>query len=379
MIVLYILQIMLMFTVLVAAHELGHYLVARYFKMEVEEFSIGLGLPKWIYAVRNGTEYTLRALPLGGFVRVKGMEPEDDGSEVNIPDGFYSKGPGPRIWMLLAGPVFSMLAGVILLTGVWGMAGKPMPDNRPILADATKTGPGFLAGLRGGDRVLAIDGQPISTFFGMVERVRDNQGTPMSFTVDRSGTELTFKVTPIQDEKPTPVVGPNLEPTGEERMQRKLQVAFGITRQKVPFGRAFGDAFVAPFLMVGELAKRVTNFEKLKEAVGGPESMARVSYSAAKEGPVDLIELAGLLSMSLGIFNLLPIFPLDGGQITVAFAELLRRGRRLSINAQGRIQTIGLCAVLFMVLSVVVIDRQRDWGGSGPKAESTPKQPEQKR
>ncbi len=366
--VLYILQILLMFTVLVAAHELGHFLVAKFYKMEVEEFSIGLGLPKWIYARRNGTEYSLRMLPLGGFVRVKGMEPEDDGSEVEIPNGFYNKGPMPRVWMLLAGPAFSMLAGAILLTGVWGFAGKTELDTRPIIHTMAENGPAAAAGMKENDKVVSIDGTPTPNFFSIIELVRDNKGTPMTLVIERGGQQQTIIATPEVDKEPTEVLNSKLEPTKDRRIQGKLKIGIELIRVPVPFGLAIKDAFTAPFLMVGELVKRLSDFSKLKEVIGGPETMARTSYAAAERGPVYLIELAGLISMSLGIFNLLPIFPLDGGQITIALAELFRRGRRLSIGAQGRIQTIGLCTVLLLVTSVVIIDRQRDWGGAAKKA-----------
>ncbi|MEQ1821018.1 MAG: M50 family metallopeptidase [Fimbriimonadaceae bacterium] len=372
MTVLYILQIALMFTVLVAAHELGHFLVARFFKMEVEEFSIGMGLPKWVYARRNGTEFTLRAIPLGGFVRVKGMEPENDGSEVDIPNGFYSKGPMPRIWMLLAGPVFSMIAGVILLTFVWGTQGQLVGDNAPVVRMLVEGSPAAKAGIKLDDKIVSVDGLPIKDFFSVIKVVRENKGTPVTFVVERAGKQEAIVATPEIDNKPTPYALPDLSLSGEERVQAKVGIGYGMIRKPLSFGAAFAQAFVSPVLMAKELLSRLTNLEKLKEAVGGPETMARVSYAAAKEGPLTLMQLAGMLSMSLGIFNLLPIFPLDGGQITVALAELIRKGKRLSIGAQGRIQTVGLCAVALLIISVAVIDRQRDWSGGGKVIKTSP-------
>jgi regulator of sigma E protease len=186
---------LLMVTVLVAAHEYGHYLFAKLNGMDVEEFAIGLGTPRWVWMRRaqnkalptpsrtalpggqsalpeetveqepeSEIEFTVRPLPVGGFVRIKGMMPQDDGSETLVPNGFYSKSPLRRLSVLFAGPLFSVLAGIILLVGLFIFVGKPTLE-KPIIGGVLGGTPAEQAGLKAGDRIVALDGKPIQKWF----------------------------------------------------------------------------------------------------------------------------------------------------------------------------------------------------------------------
>lgn len=356
---LVILCYLLMVTVLVVAHEFGHYIVARWFKMEVEEFAIGFGRPYWTYARKNGTEYTLRPFPLGGFVRVKGMVPEEDGSETKVENGFYSRGPWPRFWMLLAGPAASMLAGSIILASVWTFSGKQESDNAPVLAQINEVGPSYKAGLRLGDKIVSVNGTPTPTFFSIVENVRDLGGKDAVIVYERDGKQSTATVKPVVDKVPTPVISPKLEISKVEKIQSKIGIGFGSKRVPLPVGTAIVDAFKAPAEFAFELLKRFSRPKELIESVGGPETMVRYTKMTMDDGFVTFLEYAGMISMSLGVFNLLPIAPLDGGQIMVAIAEMFRRGRRLSFKAQNLFQGVGLSLVLLMFASFITLDRIR--------------------
>lgn len=369
---------LLMVTVLVVAHEFGHYIVARLFKMEVEEFAIGFGRPYWTYARKNGTDYTLRPFPLGGFVRVKGMVPEEDGSETKIQNGFYSKGPWPRFWMLLAGPAASMLAGSLILASIWTFSGRTQPDNAPILASIDELGASYKAGLRLGDKVVSINGTPTPTFFSIVENVRDLGGKDAVVEYERAGKRSTVTVKPKVDTAPSPVIMPDLSIGKEEKIQSKIGIGFGRTRIPVPVGEAVIDAFKAPAEFAFELLKRFSRPKELIESVGGPETMVRYTKLTMDDGVVSFLEYAGMISMSLGVFNLLPIAPLDGGQIMVAIAEMFRRGRRLSFKTQNLFQGVGLSLVILMFVSFITIDRIR-WSKISAEAEERSQQIQRKK
>ncbi len=267
---------LLMISILVAAHELGHYLFARMFNMGVEEFAIGFGkrpLVTWMrrtYRVdppdpsvetpsgesaatpdaqhpapnaptTETTDFTIRAWPLGGFVRIKGMLPEDDGSEVKIPGGFYSKPPWQRFLVLLAGPLFSVAAGVLMLIPIFMLAGIMRPSNEPVIGQVTKDSPAETAGLRQGDRIVSIAGKPVRTFFDFHSVVRDSGGKKLSLELERDGAPLRVEVVPLQRKEATGVYGPNLEPTPDERRQAFVGVMVPCSRKESSLVRR-GDA-----------------------------------------------------------------------------------------------------------------------------------------
>ncbi len=375
-----------MITVLVAAHELGHYLFARLFKMDVEEFAIGFGkrpILTWMkrkypvdYRVDPGaktaegefgpspfppdepgtatTYFTVRPLPLGGFVRIKGMMPQEDGGEVNVPGGFYSKPPWQRFVVLFAGPIFSVLAGLALLVPLFCIVGMEKPDNRPILGAVLPGAAADKAGLQRGDRVLSIAGKPIETFYEITVAVGANPDKPIPLVYERKGERRQTTVTPQGMD--APVFDPDLRTTDEIRYQGRLGARIPSMRVDVGIVEATAHAVSLPYQMVSRLLGLFKTPSRFKEEIGGPISIYRMTQATARGGWEDSILLAGLLSMSLGIFNLLPFPPLDGGQMIVALAEMLRGGRRLSLRVQTWVHGLGMALVGLLILAVIAND-----------------------
>lgn len=373
--VLFILLFLTMLSVLVAAHEYGHFLVAKLCKMDVEEFAIGFGKPFWTYMRKNGTDYTLRPLPLGGFVRIKGMQPEDDGSEVNIENGFYSKRPGARFLTLLAGPVFSILAGLAILIPLHSIHGI---KARGTTIKAVVAGqPAEAAGIQGGDKIVSIDGTPVVAFVDVLGLLKDKAGVPVQVGLERNKQPITISVVPKADAKPSEVPVSVLRPVTEFRNQPKIgiEIAPVPVTVKASFMEAAGAALLWPVDMVKGLAKTLLSPSTIKDNVGGPVTIATESYAAARDGWDSFVQLAALLSISLGIFNLLPFAPLDGGQMLMAFIEMLRRGKRLSIRVQAAFQGVGLVAVFGLFLSVIFADVSRITGSKETKPAPAQKAP----
>lgn len=390
--------ILALITVLVAAHELGHYLFARLFGMGVEEFAIGFGKkPLWIwmrktYRVDSSkgtttndhldeaavntpttetTNFTVRAWPLGGFVRIKGMVPEEDGSEVNVPGGFYSKAPWQRFVVLLMGPVFSILAGFALLIPLFMILGKEKGVNEPVFSRIEDKSPAARAGLKPGDRVLSIDGTPVATWYELVSNVRDKQSQKLLFKVRRGSSDLDFEITPELTKQPVPVIGPDMEPTDQMKVQARIGAAPKTFRVPVGFGEALGVAASMPVKMVASLAGVVQKPSTFKDQMGGPVSIVTIAAQQAREGIAQLISFAGVLSISLGIFNLLPIAPLDGGQMVVALVEMLRRGKRLSFRVQNWVAGVGLLLIFALVISVLAADISKFFPNSKEQSSAT--------
>ncbi|AIE83459.1 M50 family metallopeptidase [Fimbriimonas ginsengisoli] len=413
----------IMISILVAAHELGHYLFARLFNMGVEEFAIGFGkkpiliwghrtytLPikpgeNWDETggkalagaentaallsaslegsnpdreierietptgpvLRETTAFTVRPWPLGGFVRIKGMMPEEDGSETKITGGFYSKAPWQRFIVLLAGPMFSILAGIVLLTSVLMVDGKDVFNKQPVLGALTAGKPAELSGLKEGDRVLAIGNKPVSQFYDIIVAVRSSNGAPLEFQVDRAGVKSTHKVVAELDPEPSYQLGPDLETTDVKAKSYKIGILPKTNRIRLPFGAAVAEASNMPIEAVSGLAKLFKHPQNFKDNVGGPVTMVSATAAAVQVGFWKVVMLSALLSISVGIMNLLPAAPLDGGQMLMAVAEMLRGGRRLSLRSQAIANGIGLTFVAVLILSVWVVDIQRLATPSKPK------------
>jgi len=389
-----------MFTLLVAAHELGHYLFARLFNMGVEEFAIGFGkrpIYEWMrrtYVVplrpgevseishpqpakfdlesggqrpaedvvefetpdgkflRETTRFTIRAWPLGGFVRIKGMMPEEDGSEVKIAGGFYSKPPWQRWLVLFAGPLFSVVAGILILVPIF-MVEPNKPSKQPVFGMLLPTGAAKKAGLQEGDRIVSVDGTPITNFYQVVELVRFNQGKTVDLVVNRLGKTLDFKVTPVKDNEKSPVLTEDFEPSGIREFQWRLGA--GSPLRTAGFGEAISMACSFPVDAVSGLMGIVAQPSTFKDQVGGPVSIAGVTYQTVKDGPSQIFKLAALLSISIGILNLLPVAPLDGGQMVFALVEMFKR-RRLSIQFQSMVTMFGMAFMLVLIVCVCFVD-----------------------
>jgi regulator of sigma E protease len=399
-----------MISILVAAHEYGHYYFARLFGMGVEEFAIGMGKKLKIWGtktydipvpesyvhnpeavsqgaafeggnkqvegeliatpkgpvLREKTEFTVRMLPIGGFVRIKGMIPQDDGSEVRIPGGFYSFAPWKRLIVLVAGPAASVISGVVILIAVFMIFGQAKFSNEPIVGVLDPTGPAAVAGLNRGDRVTAINGKPISSFYEFVKVVNDGTGQRLKLDVMRGSDHVTVMVVPESTTSGVFLPDLTIDPTPIKHGR----IGINPTRSNVLLGvgEATREAINAPIEAVAGLLRIIKQPSKLKDEAGGAITMVAATQAATEEGLGPTIWLACMLSISVGIFNLLPIPPLDGGQMVMAFAELLRGGRRLSIQVQQALMNAGVLIVLTLAVVVLFIDIQRFSGGSSAKA-----------
>jgi regulator of sigma E protease len=398
-----VLVFLIILMILVAAHEYGHYIFARLFNMGVEEFSIGMfgkqPLVTWMkrkyrlpvrpgedpykHSVSTGsameggglniqepvvldgpngmmleetTVFTVRPWPIGGFVRIKGMMPEEDGSEVQIPGGFYSKPPWQRLAVLLAGPVFSILAGVIVMIPWFMVIGNVTSSNAPVIGSVIPGDPAAKAGLKEGDRILSIDGKPVDNFYQVIATVRDSAGKPLNFVYERDHKDLAATVVPFLQQDPTLVLGPDLEPTGEIRKQALMGVERKPIFQRVAFGEAVSLAVRIPIQNLRAIASIFHEPDAAKKTVSGPGGMLMLTTDAVQQGFFSVVGLAATISIALGIFNLLPVYPMDGGQMVVAIAELLRGGRRLSIRVQTVMGTVGLGLLALMAIGAITVD-----------------------
>lgn len=309
---------------------------------------------------RHGTEFSLLMLPLGGFAAIHGMHPREDGGETKIEGGFYSRPAWQRWLVLFAGPLFSIAFGVAILTSVFATVGRQVPDTRPVLGVVAPDGPAAKSGLKEGDIVRSVDGKPISTFYDIVVAVRDKtDGSPVQIVVERKGETITATVTPAVDKTPSTVMDGKLEPTPETRIQAKLMVGPKAVHKVSPIGEAFVLSVRQPLDMALGLAAIAAKPQRATEELGGPATIATQSAEASKQGIVGSLVFAALLSVSFGVLNLLPISPLDGGQMMVAFVEILRGGKRLAFRTQALVANVSFVLLGLLILTVLTSDIRR--------------------
>ncbi len=339
------LAFVLVFAILVIVHELGHYSAARFFKMPIEEFAVGWGPKVAVFLRRGITEYTIRALPLGGFVRVRGMEVDESGdSSQPTGDGFNKRPVFERFMVILAGPLFSLLLGYVAYVALFMAYGSP--SGRPKIVEVTPGKPAARAGLKAGDVIVAIDGKPL-TPLAMVQTIEKSPGKTLGFTVERSGKELVFGIVPEAVEGSGASVGRIGVRPGNEMVPASAGDAV----------REAGAATIDYFTSLG----RIVGSGKAKDAVGGPVGIARTFYQTSGTGISTRLELMASLSLSLFLFNILPIPVLDGGHMLLLTVEGIRR-RKLSSIAMHRVHLAGLAVIATLFVVVMFNDITR-WIG----------------
>lgn len=353
---MYIITAILVFGGLIFFHELGHFLAARRNGIVVHEFAIGLG-PKIASWKRGETLYTLRLFAFfGGFVRMAGMDPSEDepaeGEEAAfppVPDAgkFRFKTAGQRAAVLAAGPFANVLLAVVVFALVFGPIGMSIAQSdEPVIGQTMPNMPAAVAGLQAGDRIVAVEGTEVSTWSEMTALIRERLGEQTRLLVARDGRELIVDVIPAPHSE-NPSVG--MIGIGPETVKLHLPwydaiwtAVRHVGRMVVALLGAFGNLFVGKG--VGDVA--------------GPIGIVGMMQQAQAMGLERVLELAGALSVTLAIFNLLPLPALDGGRLLFIGIERLR-GRPVDPQRENFIHFIGFALLLLLSVVIAFRDIQR--------------------
>lgn len=322
------------FGLLVLVHELGHFITAKFTGMRVDEFAIGFG-PKLISHQWGETVYSIRAIPLGGFNDIAGMDPSDNDAGAR---GYCAKPVLSRMVVILAGSIMNFILPVILFFGIFFFAGVSTPNPEPVLGTVMEGKPAAEAGLRDGDRVLSLDGVDTKTWTDFVNGVKDNTGEPITVVVQRGDETVTTVMTPVYDNQAKKaVVGvmSSVE-THHPGVLEAAQLAVSKT--------------VAIILMMLDALYKII-LELSGAELAGPIGVAQMAGEVAQMGFVPLLNFAAFLSLNLGIVNLFPIPALDGGHFAGLVVEAVR-GKPMSPKALEYTQKIGIfLLILLMVLA----------------------------
>ncbi|BEP29340.1 RIP metalloprotease RseP [Helicovermis profundi] len=316
----------LVFCALVFFHEFGHFAAAKLNGIYVHQFALGMG-PVLFKKKIGETEYSLRLLPIGGFVNMEGEDGESD-----HPRAFSNKKPFQRLIVLSSGPIMNFVLALILFFSVFTIIG--FPSN--IVGNVTDGFPAQVSGIERGDIIKTIDGRSIKSWEDVISAISSSKDT-LDIVVVRNSKEIEFNIVPKLDNG------------------RKI---IGVTSG---YQKNFFKSVKYSFLVVGDVIKGITSFLinlPLKGTQGGdvvgPVGMVGMIGKAAKESMVRLLQLSAMISINLGIFNLLPLPALDGGRIVFVLIELLR-GKPVNKEAEGKVHFIGF--VLLMALMVFLVFR----------------------
>lgn len=436
-----ILAFVFVLSFLIFFHELGHFLVARLFKFPVEVFSIGFG--KRLFGFRrNGTDYRVSLVPLGGYVKIIGLgSDESDVVEAGADQGLRGT-RWQRFLVLLAGPAVNLVLALLLTAGAFAigvtvpkyadekpvvkhvdagspaekagiriddvvvtLSGKrvstwrevethlglapraeipvvveregapvslvirPEPQTKydigytglnpylaPVIGTLVKGYPGEKAGLKVGDRILSVGGVPVDGYFEVVRRVREasaafgkDDAKPIAFEVQREGQRLSFDVTPRAE-------------GGSWRVG--FTPRYELVKRQMPFLAAIGASWTENLRQtaaVGQTIKRMVSGSGSLRQLSGPVDIAKFSGEAARTGAATLLGFMGLLSLQLGLLNLLPIPLLDGGQLMIlTFEGMLRRD--FSLKLKERLLQAGFVFLVLLMVSVLAFDIAKNLG-----------------
>lgn len=346
--------------IIIAIHELGHMLMAKAFGVYVNEFAIGFG-PKLFSKQGKETTYTLRAIPLGGFTGIIENETtplktdaEGNPTEIlTVEPGrtFYGVSPWKRICILLAGPVFNFILAFMIFIMIFQITGVVNDYPKPYIYKVMAGSPAEAAGIQENDLIRKMefsDGTSIKpeTFYDVI--IYNSVNTdPITLTLERNGSEFTVVVTPVYNEESNSyIMGIQSGPM----VQRKLTFLTAI-----PEGIKYGIKNIS--LTVTSILSLFRSKNGLNN-LGGMISIYRYTDEAASYGFESVLSLAGSISVSVGLMNLIPVPVFDGGKIVQTIIEKFKGGR-LSPKAEGLLNMVGFGFIIVLFLLVTVLDISR--------------------
>src|SRR6266540_3736157 len=336
--------------VLVVFHELGHYVVARLAGVKVLRFSIGFGRIIWSRRVGpDRTEWAVSAIPLGGYVKMVD-EREGDVAPADRPRAFNRQSVWRRIAIVAAGPIANLLLAVLLFAGTYIVG---IPGQVALLAEPPADTPAAAAGLHHGDVVVALDGSPVNSPADVATKTNARPGEPLTFTIERDGVARDVEIVPDtveQNGRRIGIAGVRLavDPARAEKLA--VTVRYGVVDALAQGARKTWELSEFTLRMLG----RILIGDASLKNISGPITMADYAGQSAQAGGLVFVGYLALISISLGVLNLLPVPLLDGGHLLYYLAELIK-GSPVSDRAFEVGQRIGM-AVLAMLMALALFN-----------------------
>jgi regulator of sigma E protease len=329
---LYILGAVLAFSILVIVHELGHFTLAKLNGVKVEEFSLGMG-PKLFGIKGKETEYLIKALPIGGYVKMLGEE-----EKVSDVRSFSSKSPVQKLSIIAAGPLMNFILAIFIFAFIGLVRGFAVPVVETVDQDK----PAYTAGIKSGDKIVMVNNKKIKSWDDFFTEVYLANGNTLNIKLSRNGEVKSFDVTPVKDAVENRyIVG--IRPVLLDNPSFLQSVSYGFEQTRTIIGQTFG---VLKTIFTGKVSAG---------DIGGPITIIKVSTKAAEQGIIPLMAFAAYLSVQLAIFNIIPFPALDGGWIFLLLFEIITR-KKIDDNKIGVLNYIGFAILMALMVVVVIKD-----------------------
>jgi regulator of sigma E protease len=327
---------LLVLGVIILIHELGHFLAAKFYKMPVSEFSIGMG-PRLFAYHGEETDYSVRAIPIGGYVNIEGMDIENP-----VENGFNSKKASQRFVVLFAGVFMNFILALVIVFGLnFAQGGEYSISNSPIV-DNVVEGSSAEGRILSGDRVLKINDKEIETWEDISATTSKAENSDVSVLVIRAGEELELYFPMNYNEK---------------RGSYIMGIVPGLDFRAYTFSeiiKSSFDDYLSLFTGVFRGLKMIFSGEVKSRDMAGPVGLVRVVSSYTSDGVGVILMLVALLSVNIGILNLLPFPALDGGRIIFVLLELV--GIEVNKKIEERIHYAGMIILLILIFLITIND-----------------------
>jgi regulator of sigma E protease len=358
----YAIPFVVVLTIIVFVHELGHYSVARRCGVKVEVFSIGFGRELFGWYDKHGTRWKISAIPLGGYVKFFGdadaTSSADNGAVAAMTEAerrvsFHHKTLGQRAAIVVAGPAINFLFAIFVYAALFSLVGQPF--TLPVVGDVLPNSAAEAAGLRTGDRILSADGSKITRFQELQTYVALRAETPIALRVLRDGAEVDLTVVPQRADVPDGSGGTQrLGRIGVQNGSGTEFVRLNPLDASVQAVRETWQVVANTFTYLGRIVKGKESGDQLS----GPLGIAKMSGDMAKSGWLNLVVLMATLSVAIGLINLFPVPMLDGGHLLFYGIEAIR-GRPLGERAQEYGFRIGFALVMSLFVFATWNDLNR--------------------
>ncbi len=345
---IYITSTIIVLAVLIFVHEFGHFIMAKLFNVYVWEFSLGFG-PKLYSFKRKETEYKISLIPFGGYVKLLGEEEEE------IPDNlqkysFQNKSTFQKILIILGGPLFNFLFAVVVFSFVFV---KGIGIIEPYVGEVQKNMPAYKVGIKKGDKIIAINNRKIEKWSDISKIVSASKGKILKISILRDGKIINFSLKPVKK------TYKNI--FGEQKERYFIGIVADTTKVKIvkiPFYKTLEFGLIETikwikltYLSIIKLIEKVIPLSSL----GGPILIGKLAGQEAKHGVFNFLYFLGVISVNLGVLNLIPFPLLDGGRIMLIIIERIR-GREFDVKKMELIQKIGFSILIALMIFVFYND-----------------------
>jgi regulator of sigma E protease len=350
-----VLAVVFAFGILVLIHELGHFVAARLNGIKVLEFAFGFG-PKIVGFKGRETDYSLRLVPLGGFVRMHGMDAEFDENGVQIiatssdPRSFTNKKIWQRMSVIAAGPIMNLVLAIFLFMIVFAHYGIPVSPN--IVGTLVEGMPAQTAGIQPGDKIISVNGQGTADWTALTEAIHAKPEQQITLVIEHEGAQKTIQILTQKDAASgNGLIGIQASEVVFQKVSLLESARYGLERT-MDFTR----------LILVTLAQMITG--KAPAELGGPIAIAQAIDQSAQAGWENYLGLIGILSIQLGLLNLFPIPALDGSHLVFLLIEGLR-GKPMNPERQNFIHLIGFIFLMALMIAVTYQDIVKLFTGKG--------------